>query len=50
MQRVFFRLQTSDKAIETGELTRSFGWDSSESFMQVGFSADADYILTHHTA
>ena len=34
MQRVFFRLQTSDKAVSTKELTRAFGWDSNETFQQ----------------
>ncbi|KAJ1650049.1 ubiquitin-specific protease ubp15, partial [Dispira simplex] len=34
LQRVFYNLQESDKPVETTELTRSFGWDSIDSFMQ----------------
>jgi ubiquitin carboxyl-terminal hydrolase 7 len=34
LQRVFFRLQTSDKAVSTRELTKAFGWDVYESFLQ----------------
>ncbi|KAJ1915568.1 ubiquitin-specific protease ubp15 [Tieghemiomyces parasiticus] len=34
LQRVFYKLQYSDTAVDTTELTRSFGWDSLESFMQ----------------
>ncbi|KAJ1969868.1 ubiquitin-specific protease ubp15 [Dispira parvispora] len=34
LQRVFYNLQVSDKPVETTELTRSFGWDSIDSFMQ----------------
>jgi len=34
LQRVFYRLQTSSDAVETGELTKSFGWTSMDSFMQ----------------
>jgi len=34
LQRVFYQLQTSDTPIGTTELTKSFGWDSYESFMQ----------------
>lgn len=34
LQRTFFRLQTSEAPVGTQELTRSFGWDSVESFMQ----------------
>jgi ubiquitin carboxyl-terminal hydrolase 7 len=34
LQRVFYRLQTSGEAVETGELTKSFGWGSIDSFMQ----------------
>jgi ubiquitin carboxyl-terminal hydrolase 7 len=34
LQRVFYRLQTSDSPVGTTELTKSFGWDSMESFMQ----------------
>ena len=35
LQRVFYRLQTSSTPVETGELTKSFGWDSVDAFMQV---------------
>lgn len=35
LQRLFLNLQTSTKnAVETTELTRSFGWDSSEAWQQ----------------
>lgn len=34
LQRLFYQLQTSDMAIDTNELTLSFGWDSSEAFTQ----------------
>ncbi|KFH73362.1 ubiquitin thiolesterase [Podila verticillata NRRL 6337] len=34
LQRVFYQLATSSSSVGTTELTRSFGWDSLESFMQ----------------
>ncbi|KAI8981029.1 hypothetical protein BDB01DRAFT_795070 [Pilobolus umbonatus] len=34
LQRLFYNLQFSTTAVSTEELTRSFGWDSSDSFMQ----------------
>ncbi|KAI9003728.1 hypothetical protein BC832DRAFT_621755 [Gaertneriomyces semiglobifer] len=34
LQRVFFNLQNSDDAVGTTELTKSFGWDTLDSFMQ----------------
>ena len=34
IQRVFYRLQTSPAAVETQELTRSFGWGGAEAFKQ----------------
>ena len=34
LQRVFYQLQTSDTPVGTTELTKSFGWDSLDSFMQ----------------
>ncbi|XP_062508101.1 ubiquitin carboxyl-terminal hydrolase 7-like isoform X2 [Corticium candelabrum] len=34
MQRVFYELQFSDRAVATKKLTRSFGWDTWDSFMQ----------------
>ncbi|KAJ2388540.1 ubiquitin-specific protease ubp15, partial [Coemansia sp. RSA 2611] len=34
LQRVFYNLQVSDEPVDTTELTKSFGWDSLESFMQ----------------
>ncbi|CAG8667385.1 8986_t:CDS:10, partial [Cetraspora pellucida] len=34
LQRVFYQLQTSDTPVGTTELTRSFGWDSLDSFNQ----------------
>ncbi|XP_076458949.1 ubiquitin carboxyl-terminal hydrolase 7-like isoform X2 [Babylonia areolata] len=34
LQRVFYELQFSDKPVGTKKLTRSFGWESLDSFMQ----------------
>ncbi|KAJ3080058.1 hypothetical protein HK102_003345, partial [Quaeritorhiza haematococci] len=34
LQRVFYQLQTSDAPVGTTELTKSFGWDTLDSFMQ----------------
>ncbi|KAI9676402.1 MAG: hypothetical protein M1817_000559 [Caeruleum heppii] len=34
LQRLFYLLQTSNDAISTAELTRSFGWDSKQIFEQ----------------
>uniref|UniRef100_A0A183ITX4 Ubiquitin carboxyl-terminal hydrolase 7 n=1 Tax=Soboliphyme baturini TaxID=241478 RepID=A0A183ITX4_9BILA len=34
MQRVFYELQFSDKPVGTKKLTRSFGWDAFDSFLQ----------------
>ncbi|KAG0092496.1 hypothetical protein BGZ92_009577 [Podila epicladia] len=34
LQRVFYQLATSSNSVGTTELTRSFGWNSLESFMQ----------------
>jgi len=34
LQRTFFRLQTNGQPVGTTELTRSFGWDSIDAFMQ----------------
>ncbi|KAJ2775560.1 ubiquitin-specific protease ubp15 [Coemansia nantahalensis] len=34
LQRVFYNLQVSAEPVDTTELTKSFGWDSIESFMQ----------------
>lgn len=34
LQRVFYQLATSSSSVGTTELTRSFGWNSLESFMQ----------------
>lgn len=34
LQRVFFNLQYSKKAVDTKELTKSFGWDTIDSFLQ----------------
>ncbi|KAG0004724.1 hypothetical protein BGZ65_012817 [Modicella reniformis] len=34
LQRVFYQLATNDLSVGTTELTRSFGWNSLESFMQ----------------
>jgi len=34
LQRVFYNLQYSDQSVDTRELTKSFGWDTIESFTQ----------------
>ncbi|KAJ3037767.1 hypothetical protein HDV00_001353 [Rhizophlyctis rosea] len=34
LQRVFYNLQFSDNPVDTRELTKSFGWDTLDSFMQ----------------
>ncbi|RKP22224.1 hypothetical protein SYNPS1DRAFT_26123, partial [Syncephalis pseudoplumigaleata] len=34
LQRLFYNLQTSDVPVDTTELTRSFGWNTLDSFMQ----------------
>ncbi|KAJ2597215.1 ubiquitin-specific protease ubp15 [Coemansia sp. RSA 1721] len=34
LQRVFYNLENSKEPVDTTELTKSFGWDSLESFMQ----------------
>ena len=34
LQSVFYELQTSDVPVGTKKLTKSFGWDTSESFTQ----------------
>lgn len=34
LQRVFYELQHSEQAVGTKKLTRSFGWESFESFLQ----------------
>ncbi|KAG4101998.1 cysteine proteinase [Neocallimastix lanati (nom. inval.)] len=34
LQRVFYNLQYSDQSVDTRELTKSFGWDTMESFTQ----------------
>ncbi|KAF0694514.1 Aste57867_14596 [Aphanomyces stellatus] len=34
LQRVFYRLQTADKAVSTKELTKAFGWSHMDAFTQ----------------
>lgn len=34
LQRVFYHLQFDDDAVDTRELTKSFGWDTLDAFMQ----------------
>ncbi|EQC33787.1 hypothetical protein SDRG_08471 [Saprolegnia diclina VS20] len=34
LQRVFYRLETADKAVSTKELTKSFGWSHMDAFTQ----------------
>lgn len=35
LQSLFYKLQYNDASVSTKHLTRSFGWDANESFMQV---------------
>jgi len=34
LQRVFYEIQSQDKPVGTKKLTKSFGWESLDSFMQ----------------
>ena len=34
LQRVFYELQFSDRPVGTNKLTKSFGWETIDSFMQ----------------
>lgn len=34
LQKIFYQLQKSDEALDTSELTRSFGWDTGDAFTQ----------------
>lgn len=34
LQRVFYKLQKGTKSVDTKELTKSFGWDTIDSFLQ----------------
>jgi hypothetical protein len=34
LQSLFYKLQHSDNSVATKELTKSFGWDTYDSFMQ----------------
>ena len=34
LQSLFYKLQYSDSSVATKELTKSFGWDTYDSFMQ----------------
>lgn len=34
LQSLFYKLQYSDTSVSTKELTKSFGWDTYDSFMQ----------------
>jgi ubiquitin carboxyl-terminal hydrolase 7 len=34
LQRVFYELQFSDRPVGTKKLTKSFGWETLDSFMQ----------------
>jgi hypothetical protein len=35
LQSLFYNLQYNDMSVSTKNLTKSFGWDANESFMQV---------------
>ena len=47
MQRVFYELQHSDKPVGTNKLTRSFGWDTFESFLQHDVQELCRVVLFH---
>ena len=34
MQRIFYKLQYGDTSVSTKQLTKSFGWDTTDTFMQ----------------
>ncbi|KAG8470588.1 hypothetical protein KFE25_009009 [Diacronema lutheri] len=34
LQRIFYKLQHSDMSVSTKQLTKSFGWDTADTFMQ----------------
>lgn len=34
LQRLFYKLQSGENSVATEELTKSFGWDTQDSFMQ----------------
>jgi ubiquitin carboxyl-terminal hydrolase 7 len=34
LQRIFYKLQHSDSSVSTKQLTKSFGWDTNDTFMQ----------------
>ncbi|KAJ1640068.1 hypothetical protein T492DRAFT_933114 [Pavlovales sp. CCMP2436] len=34
LQRIFYKLQHSDTSVSTKQLTKSFGWDAADTFMQ----------------
>ncbi|CAM9917510.1 unnamed protein product [Discosporangium mesarthrocarpum] len=48
LQRVFYRLQTSVKAVGTKELTKSFGWDAYDSFTQQQDVQELNRVLCDH--
>ena len=33
-QRIFYKLQYGDTSVSTKQLTKSFGWDTTDTFMQ----------------
>lgn len=45
LQRVFYELQFSDRPVGTKKLTKSFGWETLDSFMQ----HDVQVILKPYT-
>ena len=45
LQRVFNDLQFSDKAVGTKKLTKSFGWETLDSFMQHDVQVSTTVIL-----
>lgn len=47
LQRVFYELQTSDKAVGTKKLTKSFGWEALDSFMQHDVQEFCRVLLDH---
>jgi len=47
LQRVFYELQTSDCAVATKKLTKSFGWEALDSFMQHDVQEFCRVLLDH---
>lgn len=48
LQRVFYELQFSDKPVGTKKLTKSFGWETLDSFMQHDVQEFLRVIMTYN--